>query len=233
MANADVVSSDIVGYQQVPVASGYSLFTATFKDVGDGDIDLCNITPVTAEGGSITAKGTIYAYKLDSTGAYGTAYRYYTNKSPVGWYSGNTALTTGTVTFNAGEGIAVRNATGATIAFQVSGAVDLVCQNAIPTGYSVTGNSTPVSIDLTNITPLTAEGGAITAKGTIYLYQLDSAGSYGTAYRYYTNKTPVGWYVGNTAVSAGDVTLAAGDAVAVRNATGSSILFQLPSPVTK
>lgn len=225
------MSSDIVGYQQVPVSTGYSLFTATFKNVDESDIDLTAITPINADGSAITAKGTVYAYKLDASGAYGTAYRYYTNKTPVGWYSGNTALSSGDVSFSIGEGFAVRNATGSSIAFLVSGAVDLVCQTAIPTGYSITGNSTPVTIDLTEVTPKNADGSAITSKGTVYLYQLDAAGAYGNAYRYYTNKTPVGWYSGNAAVSVGDVELSAGDAVAVRNATGANIIFQLPVPV--
>ena len=229
MAKAEVVSSGIVGYSYVPVSMGYSAFTPVFKDVSGDAIDLKSIVPYSENGSDLgTSKGKIYLYKLNSSGDYANTYNW--NSSKGGWCVGSTLVENGAVTLANGEGLAVYNNQGRAISFQVSGAVDLVCLNAVPMNYSMFGNFTPVQIDLQDITPKNEDGTDLgSSKGKIYIYVLDSAGAYTSTYNY--NSSKGGWCVGSTLVTEGTQTFDAGAAFAVYNNQGKAIAFQLPSPI--
>ena len=97
VANADVVSSDIVGYQQITAPSGYSLFTVTFKDVASGEYDIQDIKVLTTAGADYTANNRVRMQKVSATGDYLTLYNYRLSKG--GWCQAATFLGTGAVTF--------------------------------------------------------------------------------------------------------------------------------------
>ena len=241
--------TNIVGYQNVPVAPGYSCFTATFKNIADGDIDLNTLVAAKADGTAFatsgrtgTCAGKISIQKLSSDGSYGAVYAYYSTKTPIGWYDNATglAVANGAVTFANGEGFAIYNGLTESATVLTSGAVDLVCKNAIATGYSIMGNSTPVSIDLTSVKCLKSDGTDFatsgrtgTCAGKISIQKLSADGSYGTVYAFYSTKSPAGWYDNSTgtAVAAGDVVLPAGTAFALNNTLGETAILQLPSPI--
>ena len=249
-AQADAVeSSNIVGYQSVTVEAGYSCFTATFKNVGDGELDLSALIPGKSDGSAFatsgrtgTCAGKIIINKLSSDGSYGTSFAYYSTKTPVGWYNVATgaSVADGEVVFKQGEGFAMNNSLGESATIRTSGEVDLICKNAISSGFSIMGNAAPVDIDLTEIVCLKEDGTAFavsgrtgTCAGKIIINTLGADGSYGTSYAYYSTKSPVGWYNVSTGVAAtaGEVPLKAGTAFAVNNSLGSAAILQLPNPI--
>lgn len=263
-ADSGVVSSDIVGYQNVDLANGYSLFTATFKGIGNvTTFDLTDMTPKTPAGVNITGNGKVLVYVLDTAGNYGTPYAWYGSLG--GWSTdGATTIPANTVTLGDGVGVAVYNSlkvlatTGAestarqavstNAVFQVSGAVELTPANATVSGYSLSGNNTPVAIDLAEITPVTTNGVAITGNGKVLVYLLDTAGNYGTPYAWYGAQS--GWSTdnGTSVVPSKTVMLSPGQGFAVynslkvlpttgaestaRQAVASPAVLNLPPPVT-
>ena len=242
-----IESENIVGYQQIDIPNGYSFFTATFEDITDTNFNLSDIACKQANGnewktsGSSTTKsaGNIYVRKIATNGAYGTQYAYWSTKTPIGWYDGDTQITGDAVKFEPGEGMIVYcgNANGAIL--QVSGSVRLVAANKlVPNGYSFSGNSSPVTINLSAIGCKQYNGsewktsGSSTTKsaGTIYVRKIGTNGAYGTQYAYWSTKTPVGWYDGDTQITADAVQFEPGEGFIVYcgNANGAQII--LPAP---
>lgn len=230
MAFGEGVTSGIVGYQSVTIKAGaYQLYTVTFQNIDDAVIDLTAITPQAADGSAYTGNNKIRVNKLASSGDYLTTYNYRTSKG--GWCQSNTAISAGTVTLTEGEGIAVFNGESADVQLMFSGKVNLnpMSGEIAPNCYSIVGNMTPVSVDLTQIVPCDVEGVALTASNNkIRINQLGTNGDYGTTYNYRTSKG--GWCKGSTAISAGTVVLAAGEAIAVYNGDSITVKLQLPPP---
>ena len=99
--------------------------------------------------------------------------------------------------------------------FNVSGGVNLQgTTTAIATGYSFGGNSTPVTVNLSDIKCTRSDGadwlrtgfGAAAANacaGVIFLRKISANGAYGQEYKYYgknaTDTFGPGWYVGERA----------------------------------
>ena len=120
-----IESENIVGYQQIEIPNGYSFFTATFENITDTDFNLSEIACKQADGsewlasGSGTKKssGAVSVRKIATNGAYGTQYKYWSTKTPVGWYDGDTLIEGDTVQFEPGEGFIVYcgNSNGAQI----------------------------------------------------------------------------------------------------------------------
>lgn len=262
-AESGIVSSDIVGYQQVEVINGYSLFTVTFKNIGETEsFDLNNLVPQTPAGVDISGDNKVRVYVLDDAGNYGDTIAWY-GKTLQGWSkdSGATKIADGEVTVGNGKGFAVynnlkvnangveatKNATASSLVFLVSGKVDLTCQNIAVSGYSVNGNSTPVTIDLGSIVPKTPAGVTLTGDNKVRIYLLDAEGNYGDTIAWY-GKTLVGWSKdsGATKIAEGEVTLAPGKGFAIynnlkvnatgveatKNATASPVVLQLPIPTS-
>lgn len=239
LAQADVESANIVGYKYVPVAAGYSVFTATFKNCDATKVDLVDLVPSHLDGSAFAStecRGKVKVQCVDSQGDYGTTYSWYSNKSPVGWYNGSVALERGTVVLNNGEGVCVNNGLAGEIAILSNGEVDLVPANVVPAGYSFTGNSTPVDIDLVDVVLKKTDGSDFAStecRGKIKVQCVDAQGDYGKTYSWYSNKTPVGWYDGSVALTKGTVVVPAGSAFCINNGLTGSILVTLPAPVAK
>ncbi|MBQ4440004.1 MAG: hypothetical protein II909_02545 [Kiritimatiellae bacterium] len=232
MAKADV-TSEIVGYQAVTIKAGaYQLYTVTFQNIDDAVVDLTTIVPKAANGSTYTGNNKIRINKLASNGNYLTTYNYRTSKG--GWCKSATAIEEGDVTMADGEGIAVYNGESSDIQLMFSGRVNLnpMSEAVAPGSYSIVGNMTPVSVDLTEIVPCDAEGVALASSNNkIRINQLEDNGNYGTTYNYRTSKG--GWCKGATAISAGTVVLAAGEAMAVYNGDSIAVKLQLPPPVAE
>ena len=243
-----IESENIVGYQQIDIPNGYSFFTATFENITDTDFNLSDIACKQADGSEWLASGksatkcngTVYVRKIATNGAYGTQYKYYSTKTPVGWYNGDTQVTGAAVKFEPGEGMIVYcgNSSGATL--QVSGSVRLVAANkVVPNGYSFSGNSSPVAIKLSAVACKQADGSewlasgksATKCNGTVYVRKIATNGAYGTQYKYYSTKTPVGWYDGDTQITGeNDVTFEPGEGFIVYCGNSSGAQVVLPAP---
>ena len=228
MAKADV-TSEIVGYQQITIPTGYSLFTVTFKDVAGGAYDIQDIVPY-QNGTVVTANAKVNIQKMDTAGAYLTSYGYRNGKG--GWCQGLTYLGTGAVTFSDGEAMCINNSTGAEVQLQVSGAVDISPWSyEVGTGYSLIGNMTPAEIDIQDIVPYDLEGNVITANAKVNIQKMDTAGAYLTSYGYRNGKG--GWCQGLTYLGTGAVTFAPGESACVYNNTGASIKLKFKSPIAE
>ena len=258
-----IESENIVGYQKVEVGVGYSSFTPTFKDVQGGALYLSSISPTrtltdayATSGKTNTCKGNIKVQLLTDGGDYSTVYYFYSTDPKNGtnynkWYKlvGQTLTEIGEteVSIPVGLGFAVNNLTQNTAYFQVSGSVDLVCQNVVAVGYSMMGNSTPVDMYLADITPMKSatenyatSGKTGTCKGNIKVQLLTSSGDYSTVYYFYSTDPKSGtnynkWYklVGQTLTEIGEteVLLPAGTGFAVNNLTTATAYLQLKKPL--
>ena len=247
MAKADV-TSEIVGYQQITIPAGYSFFTVTFENIDATDFNLSDIGCLQASGaawktsGSAATKsaGAITVRKIATNGAYGTEYKYYSTKTPVGWYDGDALVEDDAVSFGSGVGMIVYcgKTNGATL--QVSGAVRLTAASVnVPSGYSFSGNASPVTINLSDIACKQADGsawktsGSATTKsaGAITVRKIATNGAYGTEYKYYSTKTPIGWYDGDTLIEDDAVNFAPGEGFIVYCGKTNGAQIILPAPL--
>ena len=175
----------------------------------------------------------IFIRKIDdadpNVGVYGTAF--YWSFLLDGWTSNSVdVIERGAVPLADGEGFAIRNdikmngsytaenygpgSKYSPIRLRVSGEVDLVCKNAIPSYWSVTGNNTPVDLKLTDFRPFIEIGGVLKEIGEtlasktsgndrkIFIRKIDDAdptvGVYGTAY--YWSFLLNGWTIDGSVV---------------------------------
>ena len=163
-----------VGYQLIPVPSGYSLFTPTFKDVAQTSIDLTTIVLCDADGQELDNYNEVGIQKMDDTGAYLDTYSYATG---FGWNVDYESIAAGDVVFSLGEAVCVNNDSGDTVYLRVAGEVDMVNQNAIGTGYVLWGNSTPVAIDMTAVGIVDENGDELDTYNEIGLQKMDDTGA--------------------------------------------------------
>ena len=230
MAKAGVVSSGIVGYQQITIPAGYSLFTVTFKDVAGAEYDIQNIKVLTSAGADYTTNNRVRMQKLSSTGEYGTVYNYRLAKG--GWCQTATYVGTGVVTFADGEGVALYNGDSSALVLQVSGAVNLtpVSTAIAATSYKIIGNMTPVAIDIQDVIPYIGEN-ICSANNRVRVQKISTDGEYGTVYNWRQAKG--GWCQTATYIGTGVVTLNPGEALAVYNGESSAVTLKFPSPISE
>lgn len=223
-AQADAVeSSNIVGYQEITIPAGYSLFTVTFKDPTSATFDMRNIVPQVAD------KNKVYAQKCAADGSYTTLYNYRPDK--LAWYQGIKALSEAVPLFN-GEALCFNNKYENDVKLLVSGEVVVEpWSGAIPSGYTLVGNMTPVEIDLQDIIPYDiAETPSIVAdKNKVYLQKCGPDGSYLTLYNYRPDKGQ--WYQGIKTVERGTVVFASGEAACLNNKYDTPIQLKFPAPI--
>ena len=236
-----------MGYQNITVTSGFSIFAPTFKDVTAETYDLTDILPLHQDGdefgtsGSRRCNGAIKINKINSTGNYTTTYSFYTMPAKSGWYDGDTKVEAGDVVLTKGEAILVNNLyKSMPVLFRVSGEVDLVPTNVIPAGFALYGNSTPVTVNLSAIAMLHQDGdpfgksGARRCNGAIKINKISTGGNYTTTYSFYTMPTKSGWYDGDTKIEGDAVTFAPGEAFLINNLYKSMpVLIKLPSAVVE
>ena len=225
----------------MPANGEYTLLTPTFKDVGGAaTIDLTDIAVVKPGSTTFTSKKKVTIQKIDlTTGGMTTAYQYTTAGNK--WVNSTTAAdaVVGEVVLAAGEAMCVYNGdtAGSGLAFQFAGAVELnpISLNIPSSNYTLVGNFTPVSVDLTAVVPKGADGTDLgTSKKKIVVQKITAGtGGMGTAYQYTTagNK----WVNSSTAADAvtGEVVLAPGESLCVYNGDTKTISLKFPSPISE
>ena len=184
---ADVVSSNIVGYQKVTLQPGFNFVAPQFTAVGGDSIDLQSIRLDVADE---DATGDDNIQILDEGGA--TLATYYWNPADwfggekSGWVDDNGELAD--VELQNGLGILIDSADDATVT--VSGEVsetDAVVESVA--GFNFVGNSSPVSINIQDIQIDVADE---EATGDDNIQILDEGGA--TLATYYWN--PADWFGG-------------------------------------
>ena len=205
-------SANIVGYQNVPVDTGFVLFTPTFKGIG-GEMPLSDIVIVAEDGSPSTVMGGVLVQKMDASGAYLDTYAYFEG---MGWIGADG------VTIKPGEAICVNNAEANTVYFRVSGEVDLVNKNKVGQGFVLWGNSTPVTVNLSDITIVDADGNELPIVGEIAAQKMDASGAYLDSYIYFAG---MGW------MGADGITLTPGESLCINNTGMVDVFLKVPSPV--
>ena len=230
MSAEGVESANIVGYQQITIQPGYSLFTVTFENVNGEDYDIQDIKVLNANGSDYASNNKVRMQKVSPSGSYGTLYNYRLSKG--GWCQAATFAGEKTVTFASGEGVALYNGDTAALLLSVSGGVKLnPVSTAIPAGsYQIIGNMTPVTVDLQDVIPYIGDV-VCSANNKVRVQKVTSSGSYDTLYNYRQSKG--GWCRSATVIGRNEVTLAPGEAVAVYNGETSAITLKFPSPISK
>jgi hypothetical protein len=171
---SDIVSSDVVGYQQKDTVTGFNFVIPTFKAVDGGSVHIQDIKIVNATDWSDNIQ------VLDEGGATVALYLYATKEqsgfSADGWVAEDlTGLAD--VTFEPGQSILIDTAVPATLTFAGAVSTEDTVVETVP-GFNFVGNNTPVSVDIQDITIVGAtdwsdniqvldEGGATVA---LYLY---------------------------------------------------------------
>ena len=216
-----------MGYQQITVPTGYSLFTITFSGLTSETYDIQDIVPYQS-GATLTSNAAIGIQKMDNGGAYLQLYVYRANKG--GWCKGLTLQSRGAVTFANGEAMCINNTSGAEIQLQVSGQVVLEPWSAeLGTGYSLIGNMTPAQIDIQDIVPYDLDGNVITTPAVVGIQKMDSTGAYLQLYVYRANKG--GWCKGLTYQAPGTITFEPGESACLNNTSGAGIKLKFKEPV--
>ena len=208
-----IESTNVVGYQQVPVTTGFVLFTPTFKGIGVDSMNLSDIKIVKADGSASEVMGSVAVQKMDSAGAYLDSYLYFEG---IGWTDSDG------VTIKTGEAICVNNDAGETVYFRVAGQVDLENKNAVDSGFVLWGNSTPVTVDLEDVTIVKADGTASEVMGSVAAQKMDDTGAYLDAHLYFEG---IGW------TDAAGITLAPGESLCINNDSGETVYLKVPSPI--
>ena len=254
MAKADVVSSEIVGYQEIEIPTGYSMYTVTFKDVAGGEFDLSTIKLLNSASKEMDddnstsptqrsrAKVMFQKIDLDSGNLVSTSYDY-TSRNQTGWRKDLTAISAGEVTFKDGEGMYIYNNQGEVVKFLVSGKVALTpITTGIPSGYSIIGNMTPVRVDISKIKLLNSAKVEMNddnstsptqrSRSKVFFQKLDATTGNLDATSYdYTSRNSVGWRKDLTQISEGAEYLEPGEAIYIYNTQGDTVYLQFPTVV--
>jgi len=206
LVSAQVYSQNVVGYQTVAGAYGFTVLAPTFVSVGDtlGQFTYSQITGEFLDGDNIqifdlNGDVTTTVYWLTAAGIYGV--------SADGWYADNYSTPVGDTVVPAGTAFFVSMANGGNIV--IAGQVS---KSAIVTptvaGFVATGNSRPYNItygdivgagltDGDNIQIFDANGDVVTT-----VYYLSAAGIYGVP--------ADGWYADNYSTSVATTVVPAG-----------------------
>ncbi len=224
------IESGIVGYQNITVPSGYSLFTVTFNDINGGNFDIQGVKVLTAAGEAYTVNNKVKFQKVAPNGAYGTIYNYRLSKG--GWCQAATLVPAGTVTLADGEGVALYNGESTSVILQVSGSVNLepVSTAVSASSYQIIGNLTPVTVDIQDVIPYIGEA-ICSANNRVKIQKVGTDGSYGTIYNWRQAKG--GWCQAATFIGRDAVTLAPGEGLAVYNGEAEAITLKFPSPISE
>ena len=181
----------MVGYQEFNLNEGYGMTTATFAPVNGESISLQELIPA---GDGVGGYGDVVIQVMDNTGSWAGEYAWYTMAATGmanGWYDAEMKLANASIAYK--QGLFVQ--AGAGVKFVYSGTVKQgLIESDVPYGYSMSGNATPVAIDIQNIIPA---GNGVGGYGDVVIQTMDSAGSWNGEYAWYTMEATGmkdGWY---------------------------------------
>ena len=226
---AEVVSSNIVGYQKVELQPGFNFVAPQFTAVGGGDIDIQSVHLDVADD---DVSGNDNLQVLDEGGATIAQYYWYPadwfGGAKSGWYDSDVDALADMTLAN-GLSILVDSDANATVT--VSGEVS-TNTTTVPSveGFNFVGNSTPVTIDIQDIQIDVADDDA---SGNDNLQILDEGGATIAQYYWY----PADWFGGaksgwydSDADALAEVSLAPGQGVLV-DTSADGITISIPPAI--
>ena len=219
---AEVVSSNIVGYQKVTLVPGFNFVAPQFNAVGGGDLDLQSIKLDVADA---DATGDDNIQILDADGNPVAQYFWYPaawfGGTESGWFDGDTGGLA-EVSLANGLSVLVEGVDDCTVT--VSGEVPTTdAETTAIEGFNFVGNSSSVPIDIQDIQIDVADADAT---GDDNIQILDADGNPIAQYYWYPaawfGGTKSGWFDGDT-----------GGLADVELAPGQGVLFEAVSAGTK
>lgn len=168
------------------------MLTPTFETVSGEAYSIQGLVP-SAEG-----DGTMTIQTMDDAGAWVGEYTWFTEDIvglPNGWYNADGVLASETLT--SGKAVFVACPKSG-ITMQFAGQVKLdAAKNPCAKGYTMSGNSKPIAVAVSNIGVELTDGEIAPGDGTITIQTMDAAGSWVGEYTWYTEDIvglPNGWY---------------------------------------
>ena len=141
---ADVVSSDVVGYQNKDTVTGFNFVIPTFKAVDGGSVNIQDIKIANATDWSDSIQ------VLDEGGATVATYFYATKDqsgfSADGWVAED-LTDLADVTFEPGQSILIDTADSAKLTFAGAVSTEDTVVETVP-GFNFVGNNTPVAVNI-------------------------------------------------------------------------------------
>ena len=237
---ADVESANVVGYTTKAAGANLNWYAPQFFTVGANTTDINDIklddggTGTVGWGDSMQIVGPLgnpsemYFYWDPSSDPTGAA---------TGYYWGDDAGNAVAVSFDAGDGIAIDNMNG--LAFALNNAGDVPTEDVSFTAsanLNWTGNPFPEAINLNAVT--LDDGGAGTVGWGDSMQIVGPLGNPSEMYFYWDSSsdptgTATGYYWGDDAGNAVDVTLKPGDGFAIDNMNGLTFDIKIACPYTK
>ena len=219
---AEVVSSNIVGYQKVTLQEGFNFVAPQFNIVGGGDLDLQSIKLDVSDD---EATGNDNIQILDADGNPVAQYYWY----PAAWFGGTKS---GWVDGDTGGLADVTVANGLAVLVEGTSDCTVTVAGEVPTtdaetttveGFNFVGNSSPSAI---NIQDLQIDVADADATGNDNIQILDANGNPVAQYYWY----PAAWFGGT---KSGWVDGDTGDLADVELAPGQGVLFEAGDAGTK
>ena len=237
---ADVESANVVGYTTKAAGANLNWYAPQFFTVGANTTDINDIK--LDDGGT----GTVgWGDSMQIVGPLGNAsemYFYWDSSSDptgaaTGYYWGDDAGNAVAVSFDAGDGIAIDNANE--LAFALNNAGDVPTEDvsfAASANLNWTGNPFPEAINLNAVT--LDDGGVGTVGWGDSLQIVGPLGNASEMYFYWDSSSDptgaaTGYYWGDDAGNAVDVTLKPGDGFAIDNANGLTFDIKIACPYKK
>ena len=222
VAMADIVSSSVVGYQEFALNDGYGMTAATFEPINGNSINLQSLIP---SGSGVGGYGDVVIQVMDSTGSWNGEYAWYTMDGAGmedGWYDTEMNLATATIAYK--QGLFVQ--AGAGVKLTYSGAVKQgTVETDVPNGYSMSGNATPVALNIQSIKPT---GSGVGGYGDVVIQTMNAEGSWDGEYAWYTMDgagMEDGWY--DTEMNLAERSIAAGEGIFLQ-ASADGVKLQYP-----
>ena len=237
---ADVESANVVGYTTKAAGANLNWYAPQFFTVGANTTDINDIK--LDDGGT----GTVgWGDSMQIVGPLGNASEMYLywDKSmdpkglATGCYWGDDECNAVTVSFDAGDGIAIDNANE--LAFALNNAGDVPTEDvsfAASANLNWTGNPFPEAINLNAVT--LDDGGVGTVGWGDSLQIVGPLGNASEMYLYWDKSMDpkglaTGYYWGDDECNAVDVTLKPGDGFAIDNANGLTFDIKIACPYKK
>jgi len=181
----------VVGYQEFAVNDGYGMTTVTFAPISGSTIELQSLIP---SGAGVGGYGDIVIQTMDADGNWAGEYSWWTEENSGladGWYDVDFNLAE--VALNYKQGVMVQ--AGEDVVLTYSGAVATgTIETDAPNGYSMSGNATPVALNIQSITPV---GDGVGGYGDIVIQTMDADGNWAGEYSWWTEENSGlenGWY---------------------------------------
>ena len=236
-----ILRNKVVGYQELTVPAGYSLYTVTFAGVDGGDLDIQSVR-VIKDGAELATTAEVTIQGMTAGGAYDDDqyYNWRTRSGKTGWHKSSRYVSTengNAVKVGPSVAWCVNNQTSAPVTFLISGSVQLTpVSNVIAPGYGLYGNMTPNTINIQDIQVYNEDGSLNADTALVTLQGMTTGGAYDDAqyYNWRTRSGKTGWHKSSRYISAdngNDVSLAPGEAFCLNNQTTGNIVLKFTSPI--